>query len=288
MNRHTVGYVVVSVIVIAVVAGLPAIGYAQQDGGQFSVQWKDITVADALAALQRQFGIQYALSGELSSRRITLSLDNVTPVQALQQILSTAQLTAVNENGVWRIREVAQAETGGRTYRPGSAVGVAARPTPYRPTPAGVNVGGAGGLGMTGPGSGMPGMSMGLQPGTTGLGGTGLTTLGTQQTLRTYSPEDMIFRIIPLKFIDPYIVADMFGGGIVGGGGGGYGSDYYGSDRYGSDRYGSSRYGSDRYGSDRYGSSRYGNDRYGSDRYGSDRYGSSRYGSSSRYDDWRY
>jgi len=77
----------VSVIVIAVVAGLPAIGYAQQDGGQFSVQWNDVTVADALAALQRQFGIQYALSGELSSRRITLSLDNVTPVQALQQIL---------------------------------------------------------------------------------------------------------------------------------------------------------------------------------------------------------
>ncbi len=288
MRRHTAAYlvVIVSIAVLTIVAGLPAISYAQQDQGQFSVQWKDITVAAALSALQRQFGIQYTLPSELGSRRVTLALTDVTPVEALQQILRAADLTAVNENGVWQIREVVQAEAGGRTYRPTGGA-VMAQPAPYRPAPPGVNVGvgGAGAVGIPAGGNAVSGMPLGLQPGTTGLGTSGLTTPGTQQGLQTYSPEDMVFRIIPLNFVDPYIVTQMFGGGTVGGGYGGayggyggYGGYGYGSDRYGSSRYGSDRYGSDRYGSDRYGSDRYGSDRYGSDRYGSDRYGSNRYG----------
>jgi len=281
MRRHTAAYivVVVSVVALTIIAGLPAISYAQQDEASFSVQWKDITVAAALGALQRQFGIQYALSSELGSRPVTLALSDVTPVEALQQILRAADLTAVNENGVWQIRAVAQVDAGGRTYRPTDG-GVMAQPAPYRPAPLGVNVGVGrdGAMGMPTVGSGVPGRPMGLQPGTTGFGTTGLTTLGTQQGFRTYSPEDMVFRIIPLQFVDPYIIADMFGGGIVGGQGGGYGSDRYGSDRY--DRYGSDRYDRDRYGSDRYGSDRYDSDRYDSDRYDSDRYDSDRYGSS--------
>jgi len=223
MNRHVASWIVVSVVMLSMVAVLPAIGYAQQDGSQFSVQWKDAPVADVLSALQRQFGIQYVLPSELGSRRISLSLSNVTPVQALQHILGAANLTAVNQNSVWHIREIAQAEIGGRTYRPGAAAGAAAQPAPYRPSPLGVNVGGLG----------MSGMSMGLQPGATSLGGTGLTTLGMQQTLQSYSPADLIFRIIPLKFVDPYIITDMFGGGTVGGDSSGSGGSQggYGSNR---------------------------------------------------------
>ncbi len=274
MRRDMVGWIMVSVVVLSMIAVLPTIGYAQQGEGRFSVQWKDIPVADALGALQRQFGLQYVLPSELGSRRITLSLNNATVTQALQAILSAANLTAVNENGVWHIREVAEASAEGRTYRPPTMGGAMVQPAPYRPTPPGVNVGDASNLGMPGPVGGVPGMPMGLQPGALG---TGLTTPGLQGTMQGYSPEDMVFRTIPLKFIDPYVVTDMFGGGVVGGyssyGGGGYGGygDYnrggYGRDRYGSDRYGSDRYRSDRYGSDRYRSDRYGSSRYGSDRY---------------------
>ncbi|MCK4324799.1 MAG: hypothetical protein KAW89_09735 [Armatimonadetes bacterium] len=279
MSRHAAGYLVVSVVVLTMVAGTAGIGYAQQDEVRFSVQWKDAPVADVLSALQRQFGIQYVVSSELGSRRVTLALTEKTPVQALEGILSAANLTAVNENGVWHIREVAQAATGGRTYRPTTSGVAMAQPAPYRPAPPGVNVGGAAGPAMPRPGGAMSGGPMGMQPGGTGLMGGGLATgLGTG-ALQTYSLEDMVFRIIPLRFVDPYIVTQMFGGGTVGGqqsgGRGGYGGSrggYGGSGGgYGSDRYGS---GSDRYGSDRYGSS--GSDRYGSGSY--DRGGSSRYG----------
>ena len=172
MSRHRAGYLAVSVVVLTMVAGLAGIGYAQQDEGRFSVQWKDAAVADVLSALQRQFGIQYALSSELGSRRVTLGLTEVTPDQALQRILSAANLTAVNENGVWHIREVAQAAAGGRTYRPTATGGATVQPAPYRPTPPGINVGGASGLGLTQPQA--IGRQLGI--GSTGLGGTGLTT----------------------------------------------------------------------------------------------------------------
>jgi len=284
MRRHTAAYLIVSVVALTLVAGLPAISYAQQDQARFSVQWKDISVADALAALQRQFGIQYALPSELGSRRITLSLSNVTAAEALQQILSAANLTAVNENGVWHIREAAHTEVGGRTYRPGAGT-AAVQPAPYRPAPPGVNVGVAGGAGPPAAGGAVSGRPLGLQPGTTGLGTSGLTTLGTQQGVQTYSPEDMVFRIIPLKFVDPYIVTQMFGGGTVGGGyGGGYGGygggygGYGGYSRRGGYSGGYGGYGSSRYGGGYggYGSSRYGDSRYGGRSYGGSRYGDSR------------
>ena len=265
MNRYAAGYLVVSVVVLTMVAGLPAIGYAQQDGGRLSVQWKDAPVADVLSVLQRQFGIQYALSSELGSRPVTLALTEVTPVEALQQILRAADLAGVNENGVWHIREVAQAAAGGRPYRPTATGGVMAQPAPYRPAPPGVNVGGA--VAMPRPGGTVSGGVMGMQPGGAGFGASGLAATG---TLQTYSLEDMVFRIIPLQFVDPYIVTQMFGGGIVGGqSSGGYGGSSRGG--YGNDR-GRSSYDRGRSSYDR-GSSSY--DRGGSS------YGGSSYGGSS-------
>ena len=268
MSRHTAGYLVVSVVVLSVVAGLPAIGYAQQDDGRFSVQWKDAPVAEVLATLQRQFGMQYVVSGELGSRSVTLALTDKTPVEALQDVLSATDLAAVNENGVWHIREVAQAAAGGRPYRPTATGGVMAQPAPYRPAPPGVNVGGA--VAMPRPGGTVSGGVMGMQPGGAGFGASGLAATG---TLQTYSLEDMVFRIIPLKFVDPYIVTQMFGGGIVGGqSSGGYGGSSRGG--YGNDR-GRSSYDRGRSSYDR-GSSSY--DRGGSSY---DRGGSSYGGSSS-------
>jgi len=222
------------------------------------------------------------LSSELGSRTVTLGLTDVTPVEALQQILSAADLTAVNENGVWHVRKVAQAAAGGRTYRSTATGGAMARPAPYRPTPQGVNIGGVGGLNQPQPTA--------WQTGATGLMGGGLATGVGTQALQTYSPEDMVFRIVPLKFIDPYIVTQMFGGGIVGGqSGGGYGGSRggYGGSRggYGGSRggYGQGGYGQSGYGQSGYGQSGYGQSGYGQSGYGQSRYGQSGYGGGSRY-----
>ena len=194
---------------------------------RFSVQWKDIAVADVLAALQRQFGIQYVLPSDLGNKRVTLSLTDATPVKAMQEILNAAQLTAVNEDGVWRIRALAQAPAGGRTYRatPTAAIPTAvAPPAPFRVGPQSVNIGA--GFGAT--------PAYGALPTTAA---TGFGTAGMQQ----YSPGDFVFRIIPLKFIDPYTVMEIFGGTAVGGdesrgGGSGGRSGGYGDDRYNRDR----------------------------------------------------
>ncbi len=273
MRRYLPYSVLVSIVVLVMVAGLVGVGYGQQEG-RFSVQWKDITVADALAALQRQFGIQYVLSGEIGSRRITLALSDVTPVEALRQILSAAELTAVNDGGVWHVREVAQVQAGGRAYRPGATAGAVARPAPYRPTPQGVAVGGAYGATQTG--------GVGTQP---LAGGRTSMTMAGQNTIEEISLEDMVFRTVPLRFVDPYLVTSIFGGSVVGGSSGGQGGGYGGSrGGYGSSRggYGQGGYGQGGYSSGGYGSSRggYGSGGYGSGGYGSGGYGSGGYGSS--------
>ncbi len=275
MRRYLSYSVLVSIVVLVLVVGVIGVGYAQQED-RFSVQWKDITVADALGALQRQFGIQYVLPAELGSRRITLALTDVTPVEALRQILSAANLAAINEGDVWRIREVAQAQVGGRAYRPGATTGVAARPAPYRPTPQAVTVGAA--YGATSP-TGLTPTPQALTP---GVG----TVPGAVGTTQEYSEEDMVFRIVPLQFVDPYIIAEMFRGSVVGGqsgyggggyggyGGGGYGG--YGGGGYGG--YGGRQSGYGGYGGRQSGYGGYGGQQSGYGGYGSDRYGSSRYG----------
>jgi len=262
MRRYFPYSVIVSLVMVVMVVGVVGVGYAQQQG-RFSVQWKDITVVDALAAMQRQFGIQYVLPGELGPRRVTLALTDVTPIEALQKICSAAGLVAINENGVWHIQEAAQRQTGGRAYRPGAAAGATAGPAPYRPAPPGVNVGSAYGA---------------TQPGVTGTQplalGTGATT-SAEGTTRTYSPEDMVFRTIPLGFVDPYLVSSMFGGGIVGGGGGGYGQGGYGQGGYGG--YGQGGYSRGGYGQGGYSRGGYGQGGYsGRGSYGG--YGGGGYG----------
>ncbi len=256
MRRAQISWLLLAVVVsVVLVLGTVTRGMAQEQH-RFSVQWKDITVADALMALRRQFGIQYVLPSDLGKKRIDANLTNATPVEAMRQILSAAQLTAVNENGVWHIRAMAQAPAGGRTYRPtattrpATAPTAVAPPTPFRVGPQPVNVGGAYGTAQP---------SYGATPGATA---TGMTGFG--QGMQQYSPEDFVFRIIPLKYIDPYTVLDMFGGQAVGGEGGGGGSrgsrgGYGGRGRDSYDSYDRDRYDRDR---DRYDRDR---DRYDRD-----------------------
>ncbi len=214
-------WLLVGVLSVVMVVGLTTSGAAQGQA-RFSVQWKDITVADALAALQRQFGIQYVLPSDLGKKRATLALDDVTPAQAMQQILNAAQLAAVNDNGVWNIRALAQAPAGGRTYR--VAPTAVAPPAPFRAGPQSVNVGAAFGTAS----------AYGAAPSTATAG---FGVAGMQQ----YSPQDFVFRIIPLKFIDPYDVLQIFGGTTVGGGDGGGGGGGYGGGSYGGGGYGGGR-----------------------------------------------
>ena len=270
MRRGIVGSLLVVVVMLVMVLGMPATGAAQEQP-RFSVQWEDITIAAALAALQRQFGIEYVLPSDLGNERVTLALTDRTPVEAVQQVLSAAQLTGVNDNGVWHVRKIAQVPAGERTYRPSATAPAAVAtgaPAPYRVGPQGVNVGAA--FGAPQPAFGAPQPAFGATWAATAAGG----PLGLQQ----YAPEDLVFRIIPLKFVDPWVVTAMFGGYAVGGAESGGGYDDY-DDGYGGGRRGSSRDGG--YGD--YGDSR------GSSRSRSSRR-SSGYGDSygSGYQDRRY
>ncbi len=263
MPRFTVtSSVLVAVVAMVLVLAATTSAIAQEQD-RFSVQWKDITVGDALAALQRQFGVQYVLASDLGRKRVTLSLTEKTPVEAMQQILNAAQLSAVNQDGVWQIRAIAQASAGGRTYRatPTAATPTAAAPpAPFRVGPQSVNIGATFG---TAPAYG--------STSTTATAATGFGVAGMQQ----YSPEDFVFRVVPLKFIDPYMVLDIFGGTVVGGEGGGGGRGGGGRGGYGGgrggydDRGGYGRSGYDRGGR---GSDRSSRDRSSRDRYGQDRY----------------
>ncbi len=234
-------------------------GLAVAQGGQgFTVEWDNTTVKSALEALKRQFGINYVLAAELGEKRITASVTVRSAQEAVQAIAKAAGLTAVNDNGTWRIRE-AREGGGPRPQTGGRALGVtalgAARPMPTATRPM------------------VPGLGTGQPAAVATPGGLGTGVPGTPGA----EAAEMILRFVELRFINPYMAVSLFGGyaiseeefrGGYGGGGGGYGGGYGGSS-YGG---GYGGYGGSSYGGGYGGSSRGG---YG----GSSRGG---YGGSSR------
>ncbi len=179
-------------------------------------QWDGVAVKDALAALNRQFQLNYSLPNEVGQRKITASLVNAAPEEAFRTILDAANLTAVNDGGVWRIRDKPQrAAAGQRTWpqqtqstwgQPGMAA-----PVPFRQPPGQVQLG----AGAQAQAAEIP---------------------------EQWDPKNCVMRIIPLKSINPWLVVDIFGGiglseedytGGGGGGGGGYGGSGGSSRDYG-------------------------------------------------------
>ncbi len=260
--------ITLTVLVILVLVQGAALAQGYQ---RFSVDWRDVTVKSALEILQRQFGINYMLPGELGDKRITVSLTDKTPEEAVQAIAKAAGLTAFYDNGVWNIRESGAA--GGPQPQTGARSGVVPQPmalgaprtmpAPTRPGPLGLGSG---------------------QPTTSALTGMAGTRTGTTET----EVAEMIMRFVQLSYMNPYMAVGLFGGFAVSeedyrgmyGGGGGYGGGGYGGG-YGSyGGYGGSSYGG--YGSGYAGRSSYGGGYTGSRSTYGGYTGSSRYTGGSR------
>ncbi len=201
-----------------------------QQGANF--QWDGVAVKDALSALSRQYQINYSLPDELGQKKFSAQLVNATPQEALRTILDAANLTAINDGGVWRIREKAERSGGGRAWPQQQALpqpvygGVGAvgyqQPAPFRQPPYEVARGG----GLAAEAAAIP---------------------------EEWDPKNWVTRIIPIRFVDPWLLVEIFGGTAISeedsGGGGRGGGGYGGRGGYdsGSDR-GRSSYdrGSDR------------------------------------------
>ena len=256
-----------TVLAVAVVLIL-AQGPVGAQGANF--QWENVTVNEALAALNRQYQLNYSISGELGQRKFSASLTNATPEQAFQTILKEANLTAANDAGVWRIQEKPERAAAGRGMW-GQMPGL---PQPMY----------GGGWGQPGFGGRQPPMPFRQVPPQVQRGvGPGWPTGITAEDSEKWDPENWVMRIIPLKYIDPYLVTDIFGGSTVGGeqyGGGGRGG--YGGYGGGGGRGGYGGSGYDRgYGGGRYDQG-YGGGRYDQG-YGGGRYDQG-YGGRGRYD----
>jgi len=232
-------------VVWVVLAGLlllcGAVGSVWAQGARFDINWDNQTVGSALEQLQRAFGIQYNLPGDLADKRVTVHRRNVTVAEAIQELAKAAGLRVMTDPNGTFIFQAAQAPAaaqpawGQQPQNPWAALGATpygGAPMPQRPGQPWVQpqLPGAAVPGMPA----QPGMGMGMQqPGMLA------TPFGAQ-----LNPEDMTLRVLELNRMSPELAAMLFGGQAIydegGGGDSGYGSSGYGSSGYGSSGYGSS------------------------------------------------
>ena len=224
--KYTKSVAVVTMIGIILVLGhVP--GHAEEARANFD--WENVKVRVALNALKRQYPISYLLDEEIGNTKFSGNLVNATGEEAFRRILSAANLTRVNDGGVWIIREKAAA--GGRTGLAQAAGAVqpgwgAPTPMPMRQPPTQVALGAAvgataGGFGQAGGMTG--GMGMGMGMGQYGLG---------------WDTSKWVWRIMTPKSIDLTLLGSpiyegMSGGGMGGGDGGGGGRGGRGGGGYG-------------------------------------------------------
>ena len=213
--KHTklaVGFIVVAIALI--LGHLPA--GAQEPQANF--QWDGVRVKDALAALSRQFQLNFVLPDELGERKITASLVNASPDKAFRTILDAANLTAVDDGGVWRVRD--KPEPGASRRAAPQPFGAGPQPVWGAPQPAGGRQ-----FPMGQPPSPFRQMPPQVQR---GIGAeAGAAEAG--EIPEEWDTKNWVMRVIPIKFVNPYLLGEIFGGYAVteesyrGGGGGGYG-----------------------------------------------------------------
>lgn len=201
----------------------------------FSIDWTNESLAVVLGTLNKHFGINYVLPAELGNLRVSANLLNATPERALRTVVAKAGLVAQLRSGTWMISS------------PNPTV---ATPVAYAQMP------GMPGMGMEGPGGGMmgvdpsspmglgmPGMGGGLGAGRGRSSRFGAMGTSTRSTLEEEGPRN--YQVVPVRRIDPALVADIFGGDVIYGDSGssdsGYGSS---SSSSGYGRSSSSDYGS--------------------------------------------
>lgn len=226
-NKMAVLAVLVSLLLLC-----GAMGAVWAQGAGFDINWDNQTVGSALEQLQRAFGIQYNLPGDLANKRVTVHRQNVTVAEAIQELAKAAGVRVMTDPNGSFVFQAAQAPAaaqpawGQQPQNPWAALGATgygAPPMPQRPGTPWVQpqVPGAAVPGMTTPGM-QPGMGM-QQPGMQ------MTPFGGQ-----LNPEDLTLRILELNQMSPELAAMLFGGSAIydqsggGGGQGGYGQGGYG------------------------------------------------------------
>lgn len=203
-----------AVVAITVLVAPLALAQAPAGGQKMRVNFEDAAIGDVLKVLARQGNFDYSLPPQYQNKRVTVSLADVTPEEALQVVLDQAGLMAVNDNGVWTVRPKPTT-----TRRPTGAT----RPTPGVPTGA---------------------VTTRTPPGTAAAAPAAATTEGQTATAEgevdplTGRRKGEITRVIRTRFVDPGLLSLIFGGmtiygdenltgggGGYGGGGGGWGDD---------------------------------------------------------------
>ncbi|MHB8995795.1 MAG: STN domain-containing protein [Armatimonadota bacterium] len=196
MKRCASLSVMIGVTVLLAIAGVHA------QGGKFSVQFDNTPLSRVLDAFKRfDPNFQFALAPDLGQTGISASLVDVTVDEALQIVLAQAGLQSVKDAGVYQIRQKPEAK-GPRADRPALRL-----PPPVfinrSVTPGGAPADGAAGAA---PAAGSPAAA---------------AAAAAQQ-------ERPPLRLILMRFEDPSLFGEPYGG-AAGGGGGGYGGSSGGS-----------------------------------------------------------
>ncbi len=208
---------------------------ATDEPATFSIDWADQPLSVALTTLNKHFGVNYVLPAELGNLRVSANLLNVTPERALRTVVAKAGLLAQLRNGTWMISS------------PNPTV---ATPAVYAQMPG---MPGMGPGGMMGPNPSNPaGLGRPGTGGTLGVGRDRTSRFGAMTGTSGYQQDQQgprNYQVVPLKRIDPALVADIFGGSVIWGTSGGGDSGYGSSSSSGYGRSSSSSYGSSDYGS---------------------------------------
>lgn len=192
----------VSLFTLICVALLLAVAGAHAQAGKFSVVFDDTPLSRVLDTFKRfDPNFQFALAPDLADTKITVSLDGVTVDEALQVVLGPAGLMSVKDAGIYQIRPKPEAK-GARPDRPALRL----------PPPLFINR------------PATPGASADAAAGAAPAAGAGAAA-GAEK-------ENPPLRMILMRFEDPSLFGEPFGGSAGGSSGGnssGGGSSYGGN-----------------------------------------------------------
>jgi hypothetical protein len=162
---------------------------AQGEGGggagqpKLKVSFEDATLGEVLKVLAQAGKFNYSIPPQYQDRRVTVSLADVTPEEALQVVLNQVGLMAVNDNNVWTVRPK-PASRGGSSRGGGRAA------------------------------TGVPTGAAGIRTPPT-VGAAAPTTQPTQPGEYQWKREGEITRVLQVRFIDPGLISYLYGGDTI-------------------------------------------------------------------------
>jgi len=195
---------IIFITTIAVVVSLfPVLSaQAQQAAPRLSLDFVDVPLKAVLQAVCKAGNLPgLQLPEGAGDKRITVSLVDNTPTEALTVILDRANLALVNDGGTTTIKEKATTVAAGA--RPNQSTIAQATSDILRQPPTAVRIDNTPLDVGRGTSTTMPGM-----PGTTALG----TAAGQAKAVTN---ADKVYRIIPTNFMNVQMLSDMLGGSTV-------------------------------------------------------------------------